>query len=1783
MDLNNIFEGNLFKNGSFGIYWRGNGNDRDSVSIEVIGNDFQDQSEAAMDLWNIKTPVISGNRIRGKSTDPSGSYDYGIRINQVYGFPGHEALISNNFIFFEMRYSNNYYFPIYITNARYFDIFHNSINITKIPGNLYNYIFDPLKIGSVDHFRIMNNIFVNLVYDHFITYETEDDFQSDYNNFYGGEGVFDLAAWQASSGQDAHSMSVDPRFVASDDLHVAHPFLNGAGTPLDRVTTDIDGEPRNPANPDIGADEFEPGPAMAGTYTINPAGGDFNSFTEAVDTMYHNSLAGPVIFDVANGIYNEQIHLHDIPGSSETNTITFRSASADSTTVTLTFDANSAGNNYTLKLDGVQAVTFRDMTLSATDPVFSRVVAMTNAPSGNRFLNNRIIGVPGSSELIWSDATSDSNNVYSGNVFSGGDYGLYLEGKEYDQAGSPAGTEITGNYFQDQAESAIYLKFHKQPLVESNLIESDSTCTGISLFYPFDFFTVSKNRIHLRNSGNGIENLYGVYTDTGLISNNHIFIYDTLGANGIYTNSDFARLRIMHNSVHISGRHSGSNALHIYYLCNPYVELYNNILSNRAFGRAIQNRVDKSDYNDLFTNGEYLAYTEKTLEKWQTAYNLDINSVSAPPYFYPDTSYLCFNPLLNNAGTPLDEVPDDIEGETRDLLTPDIGADEFDLDGAPLSGNYTIGTGGDYLDFAGAVADLAGRGISGAVNFEVKTGTYKEQVFIPEVAGASETNTVTFRSESGDSSDVLLTFSPLGLDSRLRCVLMLDGTDHLILEHISISTGEDFGWPLYLSGEATGNVISNNRLFYGKTTSANDNDRALIYSSGSLDSNNLFAFNRLENAPVGMAILASSTGDSITGTRIRNNVFRNIGYRGIHLSYHDDFEISGNDVEVKEGSYNYGILTDNSRGMVFNNFVRLATTNGGKGIYLTGSGYAVYHNTVKITGSTSNSESLFLSSSGSISMNNVLVNLAGGKSAYYDTTELNSDYNLYYTTGSLMITATGSIHSSDIEEWQTESSGRDLHSISREPQFLADTNLHTTDPWLNNIGTPLAEVTTDIDGEPRDPAYPDPGADEFEGIMPFAGEYTIGPSGDFATFTDAVDTIAPVGLMGPVIFIVESGTYNEQFVIPEIPEISETNTITFKSASGDSTDVILGFKATISENYTVKLDGAKYIIFQDMTIKALDTAYTRVVEFANGASNNVIANNVIVGGGTENAAIFSIGSNDNNNIFENNLIRDGKIGIQMVGESSVNREAGTQITGNIFDNQVSSPIYLTNQDVPIVMNNRIIHGQLNETSWAGIYLENVYGKWDTLGLFANNVVHVYTNYTAHGISIKNSNYLRFYHNSVHITGIADESRSFHHESGNNIHLTNNIFSNTAGGLALVTFNSGGLTSDYNDLYTDGNRFIYTDIWINDLQTWQNTYGKDPHSFSVNPMYYADTNLHVYQPLLNGSGIPLAVIDRDMDGESRDPVRPDIGADEFSEAHFTLMMEDTTICIGSQIEIDAGEGYDSYLWSTGETTRSITVDTTGIDQVYYRVTITHNTYNYMDSVQVSFTGPVVNLGPDAAYCTDGSVLLDAGTGAFTYLWSDMSTAQTLSVSTTGQYSVTITDTYGCTDADTVNITLNPLPDVTIITETDALRIDAPSIVTYQWYMDNNIIDMATASVYNPIQSGDYFVFVTDGNNCSNYSDTVHYEISTVETLWGSGLVNIYPNPATGSLFINFTGVTSPAKVQLLNIVGNVVYIQEINDPAHQSETRIDLTDLPEGIYFAVIQIDARRIVRKVIVE
>ena len=195
---------------------------------------------------------------------------------------------------------------------------------------------------------------------------------------------------------------------------------------------------------------------------------------------------------------------------------------------------------------------------------------------------------------------------------------------------------------------------------------------------------------------------------------------------------------------------------------------------------------------------------------------------------------------------------------------------------------------------------------------------------------------------------------------------------------------------------------------------------------------------------------------------------------------------------------------------------------------------------------------------------------------------------------------------------------------------------------------------------------------------------------------------------------------------------------------------------------------------------------------------------------------------------------------------------------------------------------------------------------------------------------------------------------------------------------------------------------------------------------------------------------------------------------------------TLICTGTSTDLDAGGGYDDYIWSGGETTSIITTNQAGT----YTVTVTDgNGCSGTNQVVVDFTQ---NLEPtisgNLSICTGVSTTLDAGSLYTDYIWSGGETTSTISTNQIGTYTVTVTDASGCTGTNQVAVSLAPGLSPTITgnpsfcnnTSTD---LDAGVFDTYIWS------DGSTDQMLNVTASGTYTVTVSDVAGCTGIDEMI----------------------------------------------------------------------------------------------
>gem|GEM_PF-1777939 len=179
--------------------------------------------------------------------------------------------------------------------------------------------------------------------------------------------------------------------------------------------------------------------------------------------------------------------------------------------------------------------------------------------------------------------------------------------------------------------------------------------------------------------------------------------------------------------------------------------------------------------------------------------------------------------------------------------------------------------------------------------------------------------------------------------------------------------------------------------------------------------------------------------------------------------------------------------------------------------------------------------------------------------------------------------------------------------------------------------------------------------------------------------------------------------------------------------------------------------------------------------------------------------------------------------------------------------------------------------------------------------------------------------------------------------------------------------------------------------------------------------------------------------------------------------------DFALCAGESATLDATLPGAAYAWSTGATTPTISVATSGT----YSVVVTQGTCTVNDAVNVVVNPmPSVELGNDVTLCAGEDITLDATWPGATYVWSTGATTPTITASSTGTYSVDVT-LNGCVASDVINVTVLSATSVNIgadatICDGEVVTLDATTAgATYLWSTGatSATIDVTTTGTYS----------------------------------------------------------------------------------------------------------------------
>jgi PKD repeat protein len=283
----------------------------------------------------------------------------------------------------------------------------------------------------------------------------------------------------------------------------------------------------------------------------------------------------------------------------------------------------------------------------------------------------------------------------------------------------------------------------------------------------------------------------------------------------------------------------------------------------------------------------------------------------------------------------------------------------------------------------------------------------------------------------------------------------------------------------------------------------------------------------------------------------------------------------------------------------------------------------------------------------------------------------------------------------------------------------------------------------------------------------------------------------------------------------------------------------------------------------------------------------------------------------------------------------------------------------------------------------------------------------------------------------------------------------------------------------------------------------------------------------------------------------------------------FLPSDTTVCPGIMIPVDAGAA-SSWLWSTGDTTQTISVGAGSYSVSAYDSLGCAS----VDTILVDEAIGVAILA-DTFWCEGDTLLLSTTLPSGSHLWSTSDITPTLGVTAAGTYSVTVIDSLGCTSADTLMVNApSPLPIAMFVYSPGAAGLtydftdmSTGSPTTWTW----DFGDGGTSSIANPSHSygtdGAYAVTLVVTNSCGSDTMVSFVTVVGIEGSLAGSAIEISPNPATGQFQFSVNGLEAEdVLVQLTDLQGKVHAEWTFARVTGNLVEQVDVTSLSKGVYF-----------------
>jgi hypothetical protein len=459
-----------------------------------------------------------------------------------------------------------------------------------------------------------------------------------------------------------------------------------------------------------------------------------------------------------------------------------------------------------------------------------------------------------------------------------------------------------------------------------------------------------------------------------------------------------------------------------------------------------------------------------------------------------------------------------------------------------LSGAYTVdsnGTGANnFLTLASAVTALQTCGVSGPVTLTLAGYVHPTGLSLAQIPGVSATNVVTFQGNSNGNTEIK------GAGGQPGAVTFI-GTRYVKIQNLRINAPTMSG--VVLTDNAQFITLHNNTILADTVGTLSTicgilstSNLASSFGYGINASNITITNNVIKGGYYGIRLNGNTITNYSSGFEISNNQILKPYYYGAYFYYLDGLTMHNNTIKDYRNTFSYGIYgyymsnvnmqrnnvpNPSTYGLTIgylnnNNVPKPAIKSviannmfGSTGSY---AAYLPYPRHVDLHYNTfgGSSYGLYIISSTTATLAAKNIDLRnnifkGSAYAYYQSGAVDSltlNYNLYQSGGTNMCYF-GTANFTSLSAWQTAFPLLNVNSVQAAVVFVSPSDLHVVNGGPNNLGTPLAAFTTDIDGDLRSTTTPDIGADEYTPInndMTLESIDGISGCGDSTSFSNVI-------------------------------------------------------------------------------------------------------------------------------------------------------------------------------------------------------------------------------------------------------------------------------------------------------------------------------------------------------------------------------------------------------------------------------------------------------------------------------------------------------------------------------------------------------------------------------------------------------------------------------------------------------------------------------------------------------